>query len=623
MSLHLIELQIFEIGLLVFAAYMGGIIARKLRIGEVIGQILGGVIVGPNTLKLIDNFLVSHSYLSKYRILQPLYSFYNDSFQSFDSMYVAYQDTYSHMQFFTFLFLGLITFSLGEELHLERMKKIGWSAAIITLVQAFATVALITISFHYIFGFPVIIGLLLGSIGVATAPALSFILMNKFKIEGNLKNILANIIVLDDLTEVLLFSIFLGIAPFIITGGELSISHLTFHVVEEIAMALLVGAGIFFALKLTIKSNGSEDDEDYSEEGSSLSAVLSNHPTPSVEILFITIGIIAMGIATAIHYDLPFLLSSMFAGFLISNYHHQAIFDSLKIKNVMPIFNLMFFALIGASINLEQFSMQTLSFVLVYVLVRSVGKYFGTYLGCKFTGLDKKITATVPKLMLPQAELAAIETIIVANTLGNIPESQSLVATVVPALIIFQLGGAYLSERTLLRWKSWVTGEEKAYRSEIPVGKEMELKFLIEDRIVRLSPNSKTEAITMMANELKRKNIIADTDVVTNAIFEREMLATTGIGKGLALPHCRIASVDRVMVVLAYFDKAVDWNSLDNKAVDLAFMIITPQESPELHLQAISKISKAVKEINFREIIQGNSPDNYDELLGEMEGQSV
>ncbi|OQY39777.1 MAG: hypothetical protein B6226_01240 [Candidatus Cloacimonetes bacterium 4572_65] len=159
------------------------------------------------------------------------------------------------MQFFTFLFLGLITFSLGEELHLERMKKIGWSAAIITLIQAFLTVILIMLAFTYIFGFPIIISLLLGSIGVATAPALSFILMNKFKIEGNLKNILANIIVLDDLTEVLLFSIFLGIAPFLLSGGHVDVKHISLHVIQEIAMALCVGLLIFIALKLTIKSS--------------------------------------------------------------------------------------------------------------------------------------------------------------------------------------------------------------------------------------------------------------------------------------------------------------------------------------------------------------------------------
>ncbi|OQY39776.1 MAG: hypothetical protein B6226_01235 [Candidatus Cloacimonetes bacterium 4572_65] len=289
----------------------------------------------------------------------------------------------------------------------------------------------------------------------------------------------------------------------------------------------------------------------------------------------------------------------------------------------MPIFNLMFFALIGASIDLESFSSQTLTYVLVYVVVRSVGKYYGTYIGCRFTGLDKKITATVPKLMLPQAELAAIETIIVANTLGNVPESQSLVATVVPALIIFQLGGAYLSEKTLQRWKSWVTGEEHAYQSDIPAGKEMALEYLIEDRVMKFSPTSKIDAINQMAKLLKEKKIIPETEIITNAIFERELLATTGIGKGLAIPHCRVGSVDRVIVVASYFEKPIDWNSMDGNPVDLAFMIITPQESPELHLKAISKISKAVRTLDFRKEISLNYGKGEYLFLKEMEGDNV
>ena len=269
-------------------------------------------------LDLIHRLLEKYSYFHQFGIFKPIYHFYTSGFQEYSEILESYH-------FFVFLFLGMIAFSLGEELHRDRLKQVGIKAVIICLIQGLLTFALLSAGFHFIFKFQWMNALILGSIGIATAPALTFVLMSKLKITGSLKNILANIVVLDDILEVVFFSVFLGFAVAKQSGEHLSALHVSIHVIKELAFASAIGVVIFLIFKFAVKERNSEDYPSINDEDkqSFLSTVLSDHPTPSVEILLIMIGIIAIGISIAIHFNLPFLITAVVAGFLISNFHHH------------------------------------------------------------------------------------------------------------------------------------------------------------------------------------------------------------------------------------------------------------------------------------------------------------
>jgi len=608
MSLEVMKMQIFEIGLLILAAYVGGKVARRLRIGEVIGQILGGVLVGPHFLELVHRFLLSHQSLRSITVFRPIYHFYASGFDTYYEILESYH-------FFVFLFLGIIAFSIGEELHRDRLRRVGARATFICVLQGLLTFVFLMLGFKLLFpsSFNWVHACLIGSIGIATAPALTFVLMNKLRIEGTLRNILANIVVLDDIIEVIFFSIFLGIA--VKSGHRLSVLSLTWNVVWELLLATFIGVAIYLVLKFTIRP--ALDDDHHHEEGDErtfLSTVLSEHPTPSVEILLIMVGIIAVGIAVAIHFDLPFLITAVVAGFLISNYHSHAIFDSLKIENVMPIFNLLFFAIIGASVRLESFSADTILYVLVYLALRSAGKLLGNWAGARITGQDPKITASLPKLMLPQAGMAAVETILVATMLGAQNGGLLIFNTIIPALVIFELGGAWLSERTLIRWKHWTVGEREALRTQREAD-GYSLASLVEDRVVTMLATSREEAVFELAQEMVRKGILAETLPITSAVLEREKLAGTGIGGGVAFPHCRLASIDTTYVACGMLRHPVDWRAPDGQPVDLLFLICTPERHPEQHLMALKAIAAAVRGEGFRaglrQAVQGGTVADF------------
>lgn len=267
MELQHFKMQILGIGLLLLAAYIGGKIAEKCKIGEVVGQILGGVLVGPHFLEVIQRVLLQHETWKELAFLQPVYHFYETSFPEYANVLESYH-------FFVFLFLGIIAFSIGEELHRDRLRQVGVRAMLICVLQAMLTFLFLFLGFWLVFHFPLIHALLIGSIGIATAPALTFILMHKLRIEGTLKNMLANIVVLDDILEVIFFSIFLGMAVTLQHGEQLSATHLSLAIVEELFFAGLIGTIIFLMLKLSLKKQLPPEKDLDEEDRTFLSTIL-------------------------------------------------------------------------------------------------------------------------------------------------------------------------------------------------------------------------------------------------------------------------------------------------------------------------------------------------------------
>ena len=380
-------IQALCLGLLMLSAHFFGRLALKVRLGQVIGQVIGGVIVGPyflDAIGLLDR-LKLHGY--------------HGAFESF--------------HFLIFAFLGLIAFAVGEELHIDRFRKIGREAAVISAVQGALTWVLLTGVFLFV-GWDWPLALVAGSIGVATAPAVTFVLLNHLEIEGRFRNMVANVMVLSDVAEVILFSVFAQIAVSVYKRGQVAFVPVAGHLAAEFGLALLIGLAIFLFLRFAVRGGPLRDEEH--EHAATLgpgfvSRLLTAHPTPSVEVLVVVIGAVSVGTGLALGLRLPFLIVGLSAGVLIANFHTHALFDSLKIDNVMPLLNLVFFALIGANIRLDRLAGGQLGLVAGYVAARAVGKIVGTWLGCRWTRQDPKVTACLPLLTLPQAGVAAVEAV--------------------------------------------------------------------------------------------------------------------------------------------------------------------------------------------------------------------
>ena len=583
-SLHI---QVLSFGLLVLTAHFMGKVTHHLNLGELIGQLLGGILVNPYLMKVI------HVGGEQYTL--------------------AFQNFY----FFTFVFLSVVAFSLGEELHFEKLKDVGIRGAIVCVVQIAITFVLVTGGF-LLFGYDPFVSFILGSIGLATSHAATFVITSKLRIEGELQEVLANIIMLDDLIEVVLFSLFVQFAIGSQKGREVSFSEATLHALNEVGMAVLLGVLTFLFLKFIVREI--ERPEEDSLQGNAINVgfwnIFHEHPSPSLEVMFVVVGLLSISVSVAMKYHLPFILVPMVTGMCISNFHTSLLFESLKIEEVSPFFNLMFFALIGANIRIDTIHLDTIGYVAIYIVTRSVGKLLGTWLGTTFSKQDLKIRRCLPKLMLPQAGVAAVEATYVAIVLKN---GENVLNVILPSLIFFEIAGVILSERTLIQWKSWTIGEEQFLQRPSTVAPstrptpDIRLSTVLSGKLAKIPLQSTTkEGIILELLELLKENgQIADVHTVFHDIMDREGLMSTGIGDGIAIPHGKTAGIEQVLCAFGLKPEGVDFRSIDGQLSDIFFLIISPEDDAAIHLKFLSAVSNILQsEHNRNRIREFSSPQD-------------
>jgi len=584
-------IQGIGLGLLMLSAHFFGRLTLKLKLGQMIGQLLGGVFVGPY-------FLASVGILDKLHLQG-----YHDAFESF--------------HFLIFTFLGVIAFALGEELHFDRLRKIGVKAALISVIQAGVTWVFLT-GFFVAAGFDWPLALVIGSIGVATAPAITFVLLNSLEIEGRFRNMVANILVLDDVIEVILFSIFAQAAFKIYHGGKIHVLEISEHLAREFGAALLIGLGVFLFLRFAVRRKPVPKRPHVSTATLGpqfVTRLLTAHPTPSVEVLVIVIGTVAVGSGLGLGLRLPFLIIGIFAGVLIANLHTHALFESLKIDNVMPLLNLVFFAMIGANIRFDVFTgSHHLWLVAGYVVARGLGKFIGTYFGCRITGQDPKVTSCLPLLMLPQAGVAAVEAVYVVTLLGE--PGRVIADVVLPALVIFEISGVFLSERTLLKWREWTMGEsevlsarDRALRDSVAPKRDLlnVLARFIPEGLggVVVHATSMRDAVDALAGQLLKAGCVADSQVVIDRALAREKMGATAIGCGVALPHCKILGQTSTVCAIGMLEAPLaDAPGPDGVPIDTVVLLVSPVERPDEHLRALSTIARIFADEDDRELLK-------------------
>ena len=107
---------------------------------------------------------------------------------------------------------------------------------------------------------------------------------------------------------------------------------------------------------------------------------------------------------------------------------------------------------------------------------------------------------------------------------------------------------------------------------------------------------------------------------IVKAILKREELGSTGIGRGVAVPHTKHPSVDRLVGTVSISSKGVDFASLDGETVQLFFLLISPPDRPGDHLRALENISRQLRDDTFcRFLKQAKNAEDIQQLLDEAD----
>jgi nitrogen PTS system EIIA component len=118
--------------------------------------------------------------------------------------------------------------------------------------------------------------------------------------------------------------------------------------------------------------------------------------------------------------------------------------------------------------------------------------------------------------------------------------------------------------------------------------------------IPELTSLDKIAVIDEMAGWLASCYDQLDRQKVLDVLLDRERISTTAIGEGVAIPHGKLAGVDRVLGVFARSPKGVDFASLDGEPTHLFFALIAPENAAADHLKALARISRLLKDDAFR-----------------------
>ncbi|MDQ2971079.1 MAG: PTS sugar transporter subunit IIA [Acidobacteriota bacterium] len=149
------------------------------------------------------------------------------------------------------------------------------------------------------------------------------------------------------------------------------------------------------------------------------------------------------------------------------------------------------------------------------------------------------------------------------------------------------------------------------------------LQGLIQPRLVftNLAPASLEDALAEMASRAEEAGVVSDAADLTRRLLERERLGCTGLGAGIAIPHCKLKDVDGIVLAVGACPAGVDFHAPDGIAVTLIFLILSPAQAPALHLQALARISRLLKVPGVADSLRrAQTPEALVAALREAEG---
>lgn len=351
------------------------------------------------------------------------------------------------------LALGFIAFSMGNEFRISQLKKIGKQATIIGIFQAIFTTIIVDaalIALHFAFPevLPMSAAIVLAAVATATAPAATLMVVKQYKAKGPVTDILLPVVALDDAVGLIVFAISFGIAKAMGTAGISPIA-IILEPLLEIILSLLLGfiMGLLFTLC-----------EKFFHSRSKRMAV-------SVTFVMLTVAISSLKFEIGgIHIAFSSLLACMMLGTVFCNICEvsEELMDRAD-RWTTPVL-ILFFVISGAELDLKVFSEWTIVVVgIVYIISRSIGKYFGANISAKTTKCDPNIVKYLGITLLPQAGVA-LGMAIKAMELG--PDGAIVRNITLFAVLVYEIVGPFLTKMALTKAGDIQSEGRKSAREE-------------------------------------------------------------------------------------------------------------------------------------------------------------
>jgi nitrogen PTS system EIIA component len=141
-----------------------------------------------------------------------------------------------------------------------------------------------------------------------------------------------------------------------------------------------------------------------------------------------------------------------------------------------------------------------------------------------------------------------------------------------------------------------------------------------ESIIANLNAHDKKGVLEELSGVITDQEPSLNRGYLLQILLERERLGSTGIGEGVALPHGKVNKLDRLLVSFGRSPEGLSFDSIDDQPAYLFFLLVAPENSAGAHLQALAKISRVLKDSNFRQrLMDAKSKDEIYRIIVEKD----
>ncbi len=454
---------ILAVAVILFSGFLMTRLTKLIKLPNVTAYIITGILIGPSVLKIVPE------------------SFVNGT------------------DFLSDIALAFIAFSAGEFLKVSNLKKAGTKVIFITLAESLMAFVLVFIVTHLFLRIDLSFSLVLAALSSATAPASTMMTIKQTGAKGDYVNTLLEVVALDDVVTLILYSIAIAICLGLKSGGSgLSFSEVGLPLIYNI-ICLALGFGFGFLLKLLLPKKRTTDNR-----------------------LIIVIGIIFLFCGICSLFSQSPLLGCMAIGAVYTNQKEDSEKLFKQVNYFTPPIMLLFFVRSGMNFDLNSFvnssanslGMPLIIIAVIYFFVRIIGKYGGSFLSCLALKTDKKIRNFLGLGLIPQAGvaigLAAMGSRVFMDN-GQADLGIALNTIILASSILYELVGPGSAKLGLYLSKSYSNNlDEVVVVNEIE-NKESEVEKLIKQineirsTLPEIKENTEEDAFTEAAEEVENE----------------------------------------------------------------------------------------------------------------------
>ena len=403
-GLHIAPLTL--VGGVVLLGFYLGHSARRVRLPSLIGYMFLGILLGPS----LFNFLG--------------------------------EDAMRNLAFVTEIALGFVAFSIGSELRLATLKRMGYGIITIIITESFAAFIIVTLAI-YLLSRDLAMALIFGAMAPASAPAGTVAIIQEYKAKGDLTKVLYAVVGFDDGLAIIIFGFAAAIAKNLLiaeaTGSAGNILPSLGGPFLEIILSIIIGTVIGFIFCQLVRRLQSPRD-----------------------IFIIVFGAVLIATGLSIRWHLSLILTNMVVGFVLVNTRREALVHKVMtpLLDIMPLVFILFFCLAGAHLDFS--ALPKLGLIgMVYILGRTGGLVGGAWLGATLGKTDDMIRKYVGMGILSQAGVAIGLSFIVKHEFDQIYAEYhlehaarigaSVLTTITATCIFFEIIGPILTKIALER----------------------------------------------------------------------------------------------------------------------------------------------------------------------------